>query len=143
MVKCESFSLAPETMLTKSTENLPVLAPPTETNNLFVKNLQDHPHLTCTGQQALTSPSKPDIGSFLRLIQTITLCGCQVFNLRYFQNDLSISLSAALKTNIEFLPQLSDLEISSPFRVLLLPLTDQSLHTCFHNIYKFIWRALK
>ena len=45
-----------------------------------------------------------------------------------FHNDLSISVSAARKTNIEILPQFLDLDIPGPFRVLLVPTIDNSIY---------------
>ena len=61
-------------------------------------------------------------------IKYITLCGDQVLNIRDLHNDLSILLSAAMKSNIEVLSPLLDLYISSPFRALIFPPTDEIIH---------------
>ena len=99
ILQWKSFSLSPETMATKSPENLPALGTPPGTNNLFIKTHQYHTNQFWTSQWGISSIQKFDNDLLLHSLQSINLCGNQVINFRYFHNDLSISLSAAAKTN--------------------------------------------
>ena len=90
------------------------------TNNIFVTTHEENPSPPCTDQWDLISVQNIGIGSFLRPLKYTNLCEYQVVKLYDFHNDLSITLSASVHTNIEFLPLLLNLYISIPFHVLLV-----------------------
>ena len=90
----------------------------------------------------MTSVQNIESGSFSCYLKYITLCGDQVVNIHDFHNDLSIKISAADNTNIEFLPSFLYLDISSPLNVLIFQPIYHSLHSsCLHK-YRSFWRII-
>ena len=103
----EIFELDPATSgftMDRKTPDSPSIEASPGKYHIFAATHEDHLHPPFTGQWDLTSTHNIDLGSLLRFLKYITLCGDQVINLCDFHNDLSIALSTSSKNNIEFVP---------------------------------------
>ena len=107
MVQRESFDVSPATyrftIYSKTPDSSSIEASP-GTHHIFVITHEDHLHPPCTGKLSLTSAHKIDPVSLSCSLKYLTLHEEQVANLHVFHNDISITLSAAAKTNIEVIP---------------------------------------
>ena len=105
MVQRKIFHIDPATSIfamDSKTSDSPSIESSPVNNHIFATTYEDHMHPPCTGQWYLMSAHNIYLGSLLRSIKYITLRGDQVVNLCDFHNDLSIAISAAVKTNIDF-----------------------------------------